>query len=145
MPAMDAVPRLERDDDEIDKAMDDTYKMKGVVLEDDDVIAAMEKKCQGRFVPVQKTAKGNGYDKRSSKLVTDKEFQSLRKYSYALLKEAAESLHKGRIDASPLKAGSGKLPCEYCDYRTVCGEYPPRRVRVYSENAKELSEEMRKF
>ena len=100
---------------------------------------------RGKIHSGAENEKGAGYNKKNSKLITDKELQSLRKYSYALLKEAAGSLNSGRIEASPLKAGSGRLPCEYCDYRTVCGEYPPRRVRVYAKDAKKLSEEIRKF
>ena len=142
MPASDAVPSLERSGGDKEKALDDTYKMKGVVLDDNDVIRAMEKECGGRFVPVKKTK--DGYYSWS-KLIKAEELESLKKYSYALLKETAESLHQGRIEASPLKAGSGSLPCEYCDYRTVCGEYPPRRVRVYAKDPKKLEEEIKKF
>lgn len=143
MPATDAVPGLEREDFDTEKALDAAYKMKGIVLDDDNVIAAMEENCGGRFIPVKKTGKGT--NSVHSKVITADELESLRKYSYALLKETAESLHRGKIDASPLKPGSGKLPCEYCDYRTVCGEYPPRRVRVYSKDSKALEKEMLKF
>ena len=139
MPAKDAVPGLGRNegDEAVRGVFRDTYKMKGIVLMDDDVITAMEKDCGGEFIPVTKTR--DGYS-RYSKLVTAKQLENLRKYSYALLGETAEKLHKGKIDAVPLMTGKNSLPCEYCDYRTVCGEYPPRRVRIYADNSKEIIE-----
>ena len=42
----------------------------------------------------------------------------------------AELLHEGKIGAVPANR-NGRLPCEYCDYRSVCGreaEWPDRPV-----------------
>ncbi len=137
MPAKDAAAGLGRNggEEELREVLNGTYKMKGAVLRDDDVIAAMEADCGGVFIPVKKSS--GGYT-AYSKLVTEKQLENLRKYSYRLLCETAESLAKGRIEAIPLMDGSGGLPCDYCDYRSICGNYPPTSVREYSENAGEL-------
>lgn len=137
MPAKDAAAGLGRQggEEELRDVLNGTYKMKGAVLRDDDVIAAMEADCGGAFIPVKKSA--GGYT-AYSKLVTAEQLENLRKYSYKLLCETAESLSGGRIEAVPLMDGSGGLPCDYCDYRSICGNYPPSRVREYSENAGEL-------
>lgn len=140
MPAKDAASGLERNaaESDIADAMNDTYKMKGAVLYDEAVISAMEADCGGVFIPVKKNKSG-GYSSYS-KLVTAEQLENLRKYSYALLEETAENLLKGRIEAVPLMDGNGALPCAYCDYRTVCGNYPPKRARAYADNAKEQIE-----
>lgn len=136
MPARDATPSLGRDDgdEELGEAFKAAYKMSGVVLENDDVIAAMERDCNGEFIPVKRTAAGySAY----SKLVTEEQLENLRKYSYALLEETAESLHRGRIEAVPLEDGGGAVPCKYCDYSGICGNYPPTRTNPYAKDAAE--------
>ncbi|MCM1382162.1 MAG: exodeoxyribonuclease V subunit gamma, partial [Muribaculaceae bacterium] len=134
MPARDAAPALDRYGGEEDrvKALKDTYKMSGLVLSDDLVITAMERDCGGEFIPVKRTK--NGYS-AYSKLIGGRELENLRKYSYQLLEETAESLHRGKIAADPLADEKGGLPCGYCDYSGVCGNYPPERYREYAENA----------
>ncbi len=140
MPAKDAVPTLDRNSISSEEAVDKTYKMMGFVLDDDSVVKAMEKECGGKFIPVRKT--NNGYD-RFSKLVTEKQFENLRKYSYRLLKETAEELYSGKIDASPLVLNKNYLICDHCDYYSICGEYPPKKIRVPPENAEELIEKIK--
>lgn len=135
MPSRDIAPKLDRNDEDADKAVTGTYKMSGAVLDNADVIEAMEKECGGKFIPVKQKADGS-YTKES-KLVTTAEFDNLRKFSYSLLAETAESLINGRVEASPLAEGKS-LPCEYCDYSAVCGNYPPENPRSYAENSAEL-------
>lgn len=141
MPSKDAAAGLGRNEGEeaLQGVLNDTYKMKGAVLRNDDVITAMEKDCGGVFIPVKKTS--GGYY-AYSKLVTAEQLENLRRYSYRLLEETAESLAKGMIEAVPLMDGDGALPCDYCDYRSVCGNYPPSNVREYADNASELIEKI---
>lgn len=141
MPARDAAPNLDRDSGEEDKekALKDTYRMSGLVLLDDGVITAMERECGGEFIPVKKTKSGYA---AYSKLIGERELENLRKYSYELLEQTAEALHKGKIAADPLIDENGGLPCAYCDYSSVCGNYPPERFRVYDDNAEEKIREI---
>lgn len=141
MPAKDAVPALGRESSEEDAAdiMSRTYKMKGAVLLNDEVIKAMEENADNEFIPVKKTK--DGYSS-FSKLITEEQFENLRKYSYALLKETAEKLADGKIGAVPLMTDNKYLPCEYCDYYSICGEYPPGKVRVYADDTEEAIEKI---
>ncbi|MCH5350144.1 MAG: PD-(D/E)XK nuclease family protein [Oscillospiraceae bacterium] len=134
MPSKDTKPGLERDsaESEITDVINKTYKMKGAVLMDDDVITAMEKDCGGGFIPVSRKKDGS-YTKKS-RLVTEKQLENLRKYSYELLEETAEGLHAGKIGAVPLNDG-GYLPCGYCEYKAVCGNYPPKAERPYEKDS----------
>lgn len=141
MPAKDAAAGLGRFDGEeaLKGILTDTYKMKGTVLMDDDVIAAMEEECGGIFIPVKRSS--SGYT-AASKLITISQLENLRRYSYKLLEETAENLVNGKIEAVPLMDSNGYLPCSYCDYKSICGNYPPSELRTYDDNAKELINEI---
>ena len=44
-----------------------------------------------------------------------------------------ERLYGGDVDSLPLLDADGKsLPCSYCDYKSVCGNFPPSRMKKYS-------------
>lgn len=133
MPAKDVAPKLERDSDDKEKAYDITYKMNGFVLEEREIIEAMEADIGGKFIPVKETK--NGYSKRSSSIVTAKQLDNLRKYSYMLIEQTAEDMLDGKVEASPLKAPKSSVPCEYCDYYPICGKYPPDEVRTYDDDS----------
>ncbi len=141
MPAKDAAAGLGRSDDEaaLNGVLNDTYKMKGAVLLDDEVITAMEADCGGRFIPVKRSSSGYyAY----SKLITAEQLENLRRYSYKLLEETADNLVRGKIEAVPLMDGGGFLPCSYCDYRSICGNYPPSKVREYAPDSAEQIKEI---
>lgn len=136
MPAKSAEATLPRypDEDEITSAKNKTYKMSGVVLEDETVLEAMEKNVQGIYIPVKRTK--DSFTK-FSKLITAEQIENLHTYSEKLLKDMAVSLNTGDIKAVPL-VKKGKSPCSYCDYKSVCGNYPNVSVRTYAENTEEL-------
>ena len=119
------------DSSEISDAKNKTYKMSGVVLENEEIIEAMEKNAQGIYIPVKKTKEAFA---KYSKLITDKQLENLRRYSEELLKSMASSLHSGNVNAVPLTK-KGKSPCSYCDYNSVCGNYPNNKVRTYADDS----------
>ena len=140
MPSKDLESSLGRNGETNDRGRD-SYKMSGAVLNDDDVITAMEKDRNGEYIPV-KVNKDGSYS-AYSKLVSQDQFDNLRDFSYELLEETAKKLHEGRIEASPLKDGKS-MPCEYCDYKSVCGNYPPRpsTIKHYSKDSAEKINEI---
>lgn len=122
MPAGDADLGLSRD-----ASLDDTkrqsisqYKMNGFVLEDPQVVSAMEEKVKGIFIPVEQNKDGS-LSKRSSLLKLE-ELGKMERYVNHLILKMAEELHCGEISASPVYSNGGKSPCEYCDYSSVCGQ-----------------------
>jgi ATP-dependent helicase/nuclease subunit B len=107
----------------------------GIVLDDDGVIEAMEKGGAGIYIPVKK--KKDGYSPSgSSYLIKEKAFSKLWEYSERLIAGMAENLSGGNIPALPLSKG-GAVPCDYCDYGGICGNYPDPESRVCSAEAKE--------
>lgn len=99
-------------------------RMNGLVLDDASVVLAMEKETSGNFIP----AKLNKEGKPTGSVVTLQQFNLLRGVVEDLLVQMGESLLDGDIAALPLKRGES-LPCQYCDYRAVCGRDPEDPVK----------------
>lgn len=119
MPAKGTAPALERDDDDVEALKNSTYKMDGLVLDDDRIIHAMEADLSGVYIPL-KYLKAGGLDKKSRTHVLDKnQLENLRKYSKKLIINMTENLKSGKIPASPLE-NKNSSPCNYCDYSSVC-------------------------
>lgn len=136
MPAKDAplAPGRDSSDDiQRESADTDTYRMKGLVLKDIDIVNAMEKDGRYKYIPV-KLKDGSAFE-YYSKVITAQELANLRKYSAHIIEETAESIVSGRIEADPLVKKTHS-PCSYCDYRSVCGNYPNIRSRSYDPDAK---------
>ena len=98
--------------------VDSKLRTQGLLIDDIDVIEAMEKDVKGRFIPAKLTAKGN-FDSRSS-VMPSANMTGLREMVYDSLTEAAESMLAGKIEALPLARGK-KKPCTYCGYADICG------------------------
>ena len=123
MPAGEASPALGRDasEEEIQRQRLAQYKMNGFVLEDDEVVQAMEHDVKGVFIPVERNKDGS-FSKRSS-LLRLEELGKLEGYVTRLILKMADELYHGNIEAKPVFGKGSKQPCEYCDYRDVCGSF----------------------
>ncbi len=137
MPARDIEPletRNTANDDLEEKAQNQTYRMSGIVLHDLKMIEAMEKDCGGHFIPAK--IKIDGTPDKYSRLITQSEINNLRKYSDELIKETAEGIKSGIVEANPLnKTVRNGSPCTHCDYKSVCGNYPNIISRKYEPDA----------
>ena len=120
--------RRDTSDDSIAADQQKSYCMSGIVLEDTEVIEAMELGTAGRYIPV--SLKKDGSYTATSSLITEEQLRLLRRQIAGNVVQMAELLHRGRIGAVPANR-NGRLPCEYCDYRAVCGretQWPDRPV-----------------
>ncbi len=94
-----------------------TLKMSGLVLQNQQVVNAMEKGGNGTFIPAKLDKDGNA----TGDVISLIQLKKLQERANKLLTEMASSLHSGKIEALP--AYSGKTypkVCEYCDYKAVC-------------------------
>ena len=117
VPARTPLVDGERDmsDGEIQRARDRLLRRQGLVLDDPDVLSAMERPAgEYRFLPVG-TGRGGG-----DSLVTPAQMEALDGYITAALRAAAGELAAGNIDADPYWHGADKNPCRWCDYRAAC-------------------------
>lgn len=140
MPSKEISCDRERDDSStVEEYIRKHYKMNGVVLKERNVLNAMEKDIEGVFIPAKlnKSDDGSGeviLNKKLSTCFSSKEFQNLKEHMNGLLKQLAQKLYAGEIEADPLVMSSFN-PCSSCDYWSVCGNIPCTKFREVSENA----------
>ena len=102
----------------------------GLFVDDVEVLKAMDKELQGKFIPVKETKKKT-IDARSH-VVSEDDFNEIKRYIGKKLAETAEELYNGNITVSPLS-------CDYCDYKSVCGSIcESKRETVKIKNAADL-------
>ncbi len=91
-------------------------RMQGIVLNDCDVVVAMDRSAGGLYIPVDFNAKGE----MKGSLIRLAQLEKLKEKADAVLSEMADALHSGLIEAVPSYGASYKNVCEYCDYKSVC-------------------------
>lgn len=91
--------------------MNANLKMSGMVLNNIDVIDAMEKDGANVFIPAKFDKNGNA----AGSVISIKKLEALRDKVNNNIRNMAESLQSGEINALPTKNG-----CDYCKYRDVC-------------------------
>jgi len=143
------LPR-EATEDQIASEPRKAYRMNGLLLDDESVLEAMDHELKGVFIPVKRLATEkkitdeNGEEQivkfyKDSPIASLAELGELERYTEKLLGDMAVELHQGEIAAYPLAEGE-KLPCDYCDYRTVCGRESedPAREKEKLGDSKEV-------
>ena len=76
----------------------------------------MEPDLSGRFLPVYLGAKGL----KGKYLASRKDFENLEQYTEGLIRTMSDRLRQGEISPDPYADGNFQ-PCQYCDYRQICG------------------------
>ncbi|MBE6972658.1 MAG: ATP-dependent nuclease subunit B [Ruminococcaceae bacterium] len=101
------------------KLMDKQLRRKGLVLDEPEVLSAMERPGEDgiRFLPVKMnrsgTLSGDG-------LVSAQRFERLEKHVDRVLRDICRELAAGNIAADPFWRGPDKNACRYCDYAAAC-------------------------
>lgn len=86
-------------------------KMHGMVLNNLDVIIAMEKNCAGVFIPAGLNKKGV----MTGNLISLETLSNLKERVNGSIKNMAQQLQMGNIRALPVENG-----CSYCNYKDIC-------------------------
>lgn len=110
---------------------DDPLVMNGMLLENDDVIAAMDKKNLGCFVP-----KKSGRSRMENPIISKEDFDTVFSYVDYAVRRTAEKISKGLFDICP-KCSNDTAACKYCDFADVC-KIEPGDIK---QNSKRLSNE----
>ena len=117
VPARTPLVDGERDmsDRDIQTARDKMLRRQGLVLDEPDVLAAMEHTSGSyRFLPISTGRNSGDY------LVSSVQMDALDEYITYALRCAAGELAAGNIDADPYWHNADKNPCRWCDYRAAC-------------------------
>ena len=109
-------------DEDIETEIKKQFKMKGLILADVKVAKMMDTKVEkgnSDVIPAYIDKEGNLSNK--SNAITRKQFESLQKYTKNIIKQISKEILTGNIDIKPYyKTKSGKTPCEYCSYKSIC-------------------------
>lgn len=120
------------------------FKRKGLLVNNNLTLKAMDERVSGLFAPVKKTSKGESID---SKQVVDADvFEAIEAFSRDKIIEMGRSLADGEIDAMPVMKSGKKdsISCKYCNYWSVCGKYNRRdAVQIFDEDKEKLFDEIK--
>ena len=119
---------------EVSKEEDKDFKMRGVVLNDEEneIAKHMEHDLKGRFIPVS-----NKNGSLSGNIVSAAQLGAISKKVDEMIKQMGNSLHSGMISQNPVFAKNHMHTCEYCDYRDVCSnrkEIEQRKIEDISND-----------
>ena len=120
------------------------WKRKGLLLNDPDVLSAMD--------TTDKKERLCCSVNRSGELVGDiasaEQFRQLKEYIFLLLRNMVDSIASGDVAPNPYTRGTSHNPCTYCPYGAVCHpENVPGRRNYKAMSSKEfwnaIGEEMK--
>ncbi len=100
-----------------EKALESAFKGDGILIDDLDVLNAMDKGITGRFVPAVLSAQG-GFNKMRSKVESLEKMGELLDRAAQVSGKLASLMHEGNIQTNPYKKVLSS--CEHCDYKAVC-------------------------
>ncbi len=99
---------------------DEGMAMNGLLLQDIEIVKAMEKENKGEFVPKLSLNKDGSVSKTATSFITNQEFDTIFSYIEKLMYKVGNSITEGNIQVSPID-GSESPACAYCDFKAVCG------------------------
>ena len=120
-------------EDEIEEMIRKNFKMKGLIIADVKIIKMNDntlKSGTSNLVPAGITTKGE-ISPRYTNGVKQEEFKILQEYIYKTIKDISKEILSGKIDLKPYNK-QGKTPCEYCEYKTICGFNPKLNNNKYN-------------
>ncbi len=109
-------------EEEIEELIRKNFKMKGLILADAKVIKMNDKTLKSgssKIVPAGLTTSGDIIEKWTNG-INKEEFKILQDYIDFTIKEISSEILNGNINLKPYNK-NGKTPCEYCEYKSICG------------------------
>ena len=118
MPARDDLLSFSKEpsQEETDKEENRAKKRSGLVLNRKDVLAAWE---SGEDGEKKYTPSAAGKSKKQPQ-ITEEQMELLRGYLRGIVKETAEELHSGSIEANPFYVAETENACRNCRFPDVC-------------------------
>ncbi len=124
---------------EIKREADKQLRMSGLVLDNEEIVRAMEAGAKGKFIPVSYNK--DGTLSRYSSVLDEKSLRQVLEYSKRLIASMGRALKRGCVKADP--AMINQNACKFCPYGTVCGrEYGEKDVERDRSTAAEALRKM---
>lgn len=107
-------------EEEIKNSILKELKMSGLLLKDIDVVKAIDSDIESAYSLIIPAAiKKDGNFTATSSVVTEEQFDTLRKYVNDKMAEICEEMLSGEIKIVPCKNNNTPY-CDYCDYSSIC-------------------------
>lgn len=120
-------------EEEIEEMIRKNFRMKGIIIADVKIIKMNDhtlKSGSSKLVPAALTASG-AINEKWTNGVRQEEFKILQDYIYKTIKDIGREILSGKIDLNPYHK-KGKTPCEYCEYKAICGFNPRQNNNQYN-------------
>ncbi len=105
-------------DEELAKERAGLRKRSGMILNDEELIRAMERGDSYTYLPIKLNKSG---ERSSEALASAEQLGMLSRHIDKTLQELAGQLRGGDISAAPCYKSSGDNACSFCEYAAVCG------------------------
>ena len=105
------------DENKINKELIKAMKLKGIYLSDTQILEKIDRKYQdtgSSFIDIN-----SRNIKNEDKVISEEKFKEECNNIQKILKEIGKEITSGVIKIKPKKINN-KLPCEYCDYASIC-------------------------
>jgi ATP-dependent helicase/nuclease subunit B len=104
---------------EIEKEVLKKFKMKGLVLAEEEAVQLMDSTMDKRsnIIPVALT--NNGFHKSHSSVASASNFETMRLHARKMAVSSGTGITDGVIDIAPYEMKK-KVPCTFCSYKPVC-------------------------
>ena len=106
----------ELSDDEAIEERKSYWKRKGLILDDKDVLRAME----DSDAPTRLSCKIKKDGSVSGDVASSEQFKQLCKYVFHVLRKMVEDIASGNVTPNPYTRGSSFNACRFCPYGAVC-------------------------
>lgn len=100
--------------EETEKKRREAFRRKGLLLNDDGVLRAMEDSEQPVYLPCKPDRGG-----KRQHLADAAQFDALEQFVFLTLGEMTDELYRGAARPNPYRRGD-HTPCQYCEFRAVC-------------------------
>ena len=106
--------------EELEEEMAKSFKMNGLVVEDPEIIYAMDEEIEGfsNVIPVRMNKKGE-ISKSQSKTVNKEDMETIRHFVRHKHQKAGNGILDGDTQITPYKV-KDDTPCQFCSYRSIC-------------------------
>lgn len=104
-------------DEEAEKERRSQLRRKGLLLDDEASLQAMEQtEGNPRYLPFRVLKSGS----KSGSLASAEQLELLKKHVFRTLADMTDDIFSGKLTPNPFVRGAADSSCRYCEYKTVC-------------------------
>lgn len=123
---------LELTEDLVEQEIIKSYKMRGYLLDDTEVVMGMDAQLGKTSTVIPAALKTDGTFSKTSRVLAPDDLQLIRKFVRHRHQQAGDGMLAGDTRVYPYKL-KDKMPCQFCSYRSVCQFDPTNPEQLYRQ------------